>query len=146
MAAQYLFSKDVAVFVDLSNTNTPDWKLVTCTTSKTVDLSIGTIEKNNDCTGDYVGNLPSTISWSLGIEGDANLNPESPEEISYAELFTIAKNREIRNWKFENGDSSYIRFGRGFLSSYSESIATPEYMTFSATLTGDGELYDAIPS
>lgn len=146
MAADYLFSKDVSVWVDLSNTQSPDWRLVTCTTSKTVDLSIASIEKNNDCTGDFVGNLPSTVSWSMAIEGDANITPTAPEEISYAELFEIAKNREVRNWKFENGTSTYVRYGRGFLSSYSESIATPEYMTFSATLTGDGEIYDAIPS
>jgi hypothetical protein len=146
MAAEYLFSKDVAVFVDMSATETPDWKLVTCTTSKTVDLAIGSIEKNNDCTGNYVGNLPSTISWSFAIEGDANMNPTDPEEISYAELFIIAKNREIRNWKLEKADNSYVRYGRAFLSSYSESISTPEYMTFSASLTGDGEIYDSIPS
>lgn len=146
MAAEYLFSKDVAVYVDMSDTVTPDWKLVTCTTSKTVDLAIGSIERNNDCTGDYVGNQPSTVSWSFAIEGDANLNPTAPEEISYAELFSIARNREVRDWKLENGDSSYVRYGEAFLSSYSESIATPEYMTFSATLTGNGEIFDAIPS
>lgn len=146
MAAEYLFSKDVAVYVDMSETETPDWKLVTCTTSKTVDLAIASIEKNNDCTGNYVGQLPSTVSWSFAIEGDANLNPTAPEEISYAELFAIASLREIRNWKLENGDSTYVRYGEGFLSSYSESIATPEYMTFSATLTGNGQLYDSIPS
>lgn len=146
MAAEYLFSKDVAVFVDMSDTGTPDWKLVTCTTSKTVDLAIASIEKNNDCSGDYVGQLPSTVSWSFAIEGDANINPTAPEEISYAELFTIATQREMRNWKLEKADDSYVRYGRGFLSSYSESIATPEYMTFSATLTGDGQIYDSIPS
>lgn len=146
MAAEYLFSKDVAVFVNMSDTETPDWKLVTCTTSKTVDLAIASIEKNNDCSGDFVGQLPSTVSWSFAIEGDANINPTDPEEISYAELFTIAKSRELRFWKLEKADDSYVRYGRGFLSSYSESIATPEYMTFSATLTGDGEIFDAIPS
>ena len=146
MAAEYLFSKDVAVFVDMSDTQIPDWRLVTCTTSKTVDLAIASIEKNNDCSGDFVGQLPSTVSWSFAIEGDANINPTAPEEISYAELFTIATQRELRNWKLEKADDSYVRYGRGFLSSYSESIATPEYMTFSATLTGDGQIYDAIPS
>lgn len=145
MAAEYLFSKDVGVFFDMSATDTPDWKLVTCTTSKTVDMAIGTIEKNNDCTGDFVGNLPSTISWSFAIDGDANINP-AVGEISYAELFEIAKSRAIKKIKLENGDSSYIRYGLAFISSYSESIATPEYMTFSATLTGDGELFDSIPS
>lgn len=146
MAESYLFSKDVGVYVDMSDTETPDWRLVTCTTSKTVDLAIASIEKNNDCTGNFVGSQPSTVSWSFAIEGDANVTPTDPVEISYAELFSIAVNREVRNWKLENGDSSYVRYGEAFLSSYSESIATPEYMTFSATLTGNGQLYDAIPS
>lgn len=145
MAAEYLFSKDVGVYVDMSDTLTPDWKFVTCTTSKSLDLAIASIEKNNDCTGDFVGNLPSTVSWTMAIEGDANMTP-SAGEISAAELFTIATSREIRGWKFENGTSTYIRYGQAFLSSYSESIATPEYMTFSGSLTGDGQIYDAIPS
>ena len=146
MAESYLFSKDVAVFVNMSDTAVADWKLVTCTTSKTVDMAIGSIEKNNDCTGNFVGQLPSTVSWSFAIEGDANMTPTAPEEISYAELFTVAKSRTLRYWKLEKADNSYIRYGLAFLSSYSESIATPEYMTFSATLTGDGEIYDSIPS
>lgn len=145
MAAEYQFSKDVGVYVDMSETGTPDWKYVTCTTSKSLDLAIASIEKNNDCTGDFTGQLPSTISWTMAVEGDANFNPEA-EEISAAELFNIATSKEIRGWKFENGTSSYIRYGRAFLSSYSEAISTPDYMTFSGTLTGDGEIYDSIPS
>ena len=145
MAAEYLYSKDVGVYVDMSDTSVPDWKYVTCTTSKSLDLSVASIEKNNDCTGDFTGQLPSNISWTMAIDGDANFNPES-EEISAAELFTVAKSRAIRNWKFESGDSSYVRYGRAFLSSYSESLSTPEYMSFSASLTGDGEIFDAIPS
>jgi hypothetical protein len=145
MAAEYLFSKDVGVYVDMSDNDTPDWKLVTCTTSKSLDIAIASIEKNNDCTGNYVGQLPSTISWSLPIEGDANVNP-SAGEISAEELFVIATSRELRDWKLENGDSSYIRYGNGFISSYNEGISTPEYLTFSATITGNGEILNNIPS
>lgn len=145
MAESYLFSKDVGVYVDMSATATPDWKFVTCTTSKSLDLAIASIEKNNDCTGDYVGNLPSTISWTMAIEGDANMTPAAGE-VSAADLFTIATSRDIKGWKFVNGTSTYIRYGQAFLSSYSESIATPEYMTFSGTLTGDGQIYDSVPS
>ncbi len=145
MAAEYLFSKDVGVYANMGTEETPDWKFVTCTTSKTLDLAIETIERNNDCTGDFVANLPSTVSWSMAIEGDANMNPEA-SEISAAELFQIASDREVRFWKFESGDSSYIRYGKAFISSYSEPNTTPEYLTFSATLTGDGEIFDSIPS
>ena len=145
MAASYLFSKDVGVYVDTSLTDTPDWKFVTCTTNKSLDLAIASIEKNNDCTGDFSGQLPSTVSWTMAIEGDANMTPDAGE-VSAADLFTIAKSRAIKKWKFENGDSSYVRYGLAFLSGYSEAIATPEYLTFSGTLTGDGEIFDAIPS
>lgn len=146
MAETPLFSKDIAVFVNMSDTETPDWRLVTCTKSKTVDLAIGSIERNNDCSGDFVGNLPSTVSWSFAVEGDANLTPTDPIEISHEELFEMAKNREVRYWKLETGDSSYVRYGQAFLSSYSESITTPEYVSWSASLTGNGEVYSSIPS
>lgn len=145
MAAEYLFSKDVGVYVNMGTEGAPDWKLVTCTTSKGLDLAIETIEKNNDCTGDFVSNLPSTVSWSIPIEGDANRNPDAGE-ISADELFTIASTREMRFWKLESGDSTYIRYGKAFISAYSEVLTTPEYLTFSATLTGDVEIFDSIPS
>lgn len=145
MAASYIFGKLIGVYVDMSDTATPDFKLVTCTTQKSFDLSVDTVDLNNDCTGVFSGALPTTASWTMGVEGDANFNPEL-SEISAEELFTIAKEREIRNWKFENADSSYVRFGQAFLTGYSESATSTEYLTFSATLNGVGEIYSSIPS
>ena len=145
MAENYLFSKTVGVFVDMSDSESPNWELVTCTTSKSLEISVDGVDLNNDCTGDFSGALPSTVSWSMSIEGDADIDP-SNGAISAAALFGIATNREIRNWKLESQDGNYIRYGRGFLSSYSESLTTPEYLSFSATLNGVGELFDAIPS
>lgn len=145
MAASYIFGKLIGVYVDMSDTDTPDYKLVTCTTQKSFDLSVDTVDLNNDCTGDFSGALPTTVSWTMGIEGDANFNPEL-NEISAAELFAIAKGREIRDWKFENAESTYVRYGRAFLTGYSESATSTEYLTFSATLNGVGEIFDAVPS
>lgn len=143
--AEYLFSKDVGIYLDVSLTTTPDWKLVTCTTSKALDIAVASIEKNNDCTGNFVDQLPSTVSWSMPIEGDANVNPAAGE-VSAAELFDVAVSRAIKKWKFENGDSSYVRYGEGFLSAYNETLSTPDYLTFSATITGSGDILSAEPT
>lgn len=145
MAETYQFSKDVAVYVDMSNTTTRDWRLVTCTSSKSLDISIDSVDMNNDCTGDFGNSMPSTVTWSFGIEGDANKTPAAGE-ISADDLFDIATNREKRDWRFESGDGSYIRYGEGFLSGYSESLNTPEYLSFTATLNGTGQLYRSVPT
>jgi len=49
--ANELFSKDIGVYVDVSATATPTWKLAVCTTSKSLSVSVGAVTINNDCTG-----------------------------------------------------------------------------------------------
>ena len=46
--ANELFSKDIGVYIDISATSTPSWKLAVCTSSKSLSISVGSTEINND--------------------------------------------------------------------------------------------------
>jgi len=143
--ANELFSKDIGVYIDISATSTPSWKLAVCTSSKSLSISVGSTEINNDCTGDFVRNLPSTASWTMSFEGDVNTNP-GVNEVSAEDIFGYTIARATRKFKFESLDASYIRYGEGFISQFDETATAPEYQTYSVTITGSGPIDDAIPS
>jgi hypothetical protein len=143
--ANELFSKDIGVYIDISATSTPSWKLAVCTSSKSLSISVGSTEINNDCTGDFVRNLPSTASWTMSFEGDVNTNP-GLNEVSAEDIFGYTIARATRKFKFESLDASYIRYGEGFISQFDETATAPEYQTYSVTITGSGPIDDAVTS
>jgi hypothetical protein len=143
--AYELFSKNIGVYIDSSLTSTPSWKLAVCTSSKSLSISVGATEINNDCTGDFVQNLPSTASWTMSFEGDVNTNPGA-SEISAEGIFDIVVARTTKKFKFQSLDNSYIRYGQGFISQFDETATAPEYQTYSVTITGSGPIDDAIPT
>ena len=143
--ANELFSKDIGVYIDSSATSTPNWKLAVCTSSKSLSISVGATEINNDCTGDFVQNLPSTASWTMSFEGDVNTAPGG-SEISAEGIFDIVIARTTKKFKFQSLDNSYIRYGQGFISQFDETATAPEYQTYSVTITGSGPIDDAIPT
>ena len=145
MAEKYLFSKDIGVFIDISATSTPNWKLAVCTSSKSLSISVGATEINNDCTGNFVQNLASTASWTMSFEGDVNTTPGAGE-ISAEGIFDIVVARTPKKFKFQSLDNSYIRYGEGFISQFDETATAPEYQTYSVTITGSGPIDDAIPT
>jgi hypothetical protein len=143
--ANELFSKDIGVYIDISATSTPSWKLAVCTSSKSLSISVGSTEINNDCTGDFVRNLPSTASWTMSFEGDVNTNPGG-SEVSAEDIFGYTIARSTRKFKFQSLDSSYIRYGEGFISQFDETATAPEYQTYSVSITGSGPIDDALPT
>ena len=143
--AYELFSKNIGVYIDSSLTSTPSWKLAVCTSSKSLSISVGATEINNDCTGDFVQNLPSTASWTMSFEGDVNTSPGA-SEISAEGIFDIVIARTTKKFKFQSLDNSYIRYGQGFISQFDETATAPEYQTYSVTITGSGPIDDAIPT
>lgn len=143
--ANELFSKDIGVYVDTSATSTPSWKLAVCTSSKSLSISVGATEINNDCTGDFVRNLPSTASWTMSFEGDVNTDPGA-SEVSASDIFGYTIDRAEKKFKFESLDETYVRYGEGFISQFDETATAPEYQTFSVTITGSGPISDVEPT
>lgn len=146
MAEKYLFSKDIGVYVNTAADGAPVvWKLAVCTSSKSLSISVGATEINNDCTGSFVTNLPSTTSWTMSFEGDVNMTPTATE-VSAGHLFDLVVSRSVKKFKFESADDSYIRYGEGFISQFDETATAPEYQTFSVSITGSGPIADTIPA
>ena len=143
--ANELFSKDIGVYVDVSATATPTWKLAVCTSSKSLSVSVGSVTINNDCTGNAETQLPSTYNWQMSFEGDVNTNP-GINEVSAEDILGYTLTRAVRKFKFQSLDSTYVRYGLGYISQFDETASAPEYQTFSVTVSGSGVLLLAVPT
>lgn len=137
--ANEIYSKEVALEVDMGFPAAADWKLVVCTISKTLDKTMGTTTLNNDCNPDFIRELPTDGSWTMSIEGNINNSP-SVNQISSNELNEMQDDKDIKPWRLRNGDDSYYRQGLAFLNSANETGSVGEYLTFSIGLTGTAPL------
>jgi hypothetical protein len=81
----------------------------------------------------------------MSFEGDVNTNPGAGE-ISAEDIFGYAINRDVKKFKFESLDSSYIRYGEGFISQFDESASAPEYQTYSVSISASGPLSASEPT
>ena len=137
--ANELESKSVSVELNMGTSAAPDWKLLVCVISKSLSQSLASVTINNDCTGDFVRNLPTDISWQFSFDGHINQDPTS-DEVGANEILEIQKAKEIKEWRFRKLDGSYYRKGPGFISQCDESGSAGEFMTYSCTITGSDEL------
>lgn len=133
--ANEVYSKEVAVEVDMGYPSAADWKLAVCTTSKSLSDTTNTVTVNSDCEGTFVRQLPTDEQWTMSFEGYVNSNP-GVDELSSNELIAVKKSRAVRPFRFRNGDDSYYREGIGFISQLDETGSVGEYLTFSITVTG----------
>ena len=134
-----LYSKEVAVEVDMGVAPAEDWKLLVCVISKSLSQSLASVTINNDCTGDFVRNLPTDISWQFSFDGHINQDPTA-DEVGANEVLELQKTKQVKPWRFRSLDGSYYRKGPGFISQCDESGSAGEYMTYSCTITGSDEL------
>lgn len=138
--------KGHAVGLYYSATNDPyDWQLVACLTDKSFNGTTDTIEVNSDCEAGNTRLLPGNKSWTFEITGYINTSP-GPGQVSNETLFDLWNNTSDVNFAvgyFKMTDNAgYTRIGPGFVSSFSESGTSNEFMTFTATISNSGAISD----
>lgn len=134
-----IYSKDVAVEIDMGYPDAADWKLAVCITSKSLSKTTNTTTINTDCEPNFVRQLPTDSQWSASFEGLVNSQP-TVDEISADELNVIQDNREVRPIRFRELAGDYYREGLGFISQLDENGSAGEYINFSISITGTAPL------
>lgn len=127
-----------------SPTNSPyDWSLVACLTDKSFNGTTDTIEINSDCEAGVTRLLPGNKSWTFEMTGYINFAP-SVDQVSSETLFDLWNNTSDSDFEvgyFKMTDNAgYTRIGPGFVSSFSESGTSDDFMTFSATISNSGAI------
>ena len=130
-----IYSKEVSVELDMGYPGAADWKLVICTISKNLDKTTNSATLNNDCTPDFVRELPTDNAWTMSVEGNISTAP-TVDEVSADELNVIQDAKLIKPWRLRSVDDSYYREGMAWINSLSEAGSAGEYMTYSLGLTG----------
>lgn len=133
--ANEIYSKEVALEVDMGYPANPNWKLAICTISKGFNKSVGTVTLNNDCSGDFVRELPTDASWNMSIEGNISSEP-TENELSSNELQVLQDEKAIKPFRLRSLDGSYYREGMAFINQLDETGTAGEYLTFSLGLRG----------
>ncbi len=112
-----------------------NYKKVVCTKSKAVNMNIGLVQDESDC-GVHTG--VGSNKFSFDVEGILNTTPNTPTEVSANEMAGYANNDTFVYVDISNG--GYVRKGGGYITNYIETLTTPGFVTFKATVTGDGTL------
>jgi hypothetical protein len=137
--ANEIYSKNVAVEVNIGYPDTADWKLVTCITSKGLSKTTNSTTINTDCEPDFVRQLPTDSQWSASFDGLVNSIPTA-DEISADGLHILQDARTVLPIRFRTEDDSYYREGLGFISQLDENGTAGEYFNFSISITGTAPL------
>lgn len=133
--ANEIYSKEVSLEVDMGYPAAADWKLVICTISKNLDKTTSGTTINNDCSPDFVRELPTDSSWSMSVEGNISKAP-TVNEVSADELGVFQDAKLIKPWRLRSLDDTYYRRGLGWINNLSEAGSAGDYLTFSLGITG----------
>lgn len=147
MANTHFDGKEVDLELDVSLTDTPDWKLVACLTESDLDTSRETIDANTKC-----GNatLAGTATITANFTGFAIKDPD----VTQVSMQTLADinfngNGSNKHWRYistEDAGATYYREFDGSLTSYNESTNNAEAVTFSGTLSVVGNVIIEAPT
>jgi hypothetical protein len=147
MANTVYDGKEIDLELDVSLTETPDWKLVACLTDSDLDTSRETIDANSKC-----GNatLAGTATITANFTGFAIKDPDITQvsQQALAEI-NFQGNGEVRHWRYINNEdagASYYREFNASLTAYNESHNNAESATFTGTLSVVGDVIIEVPT
>lgn len=137
-------SKNILLSVNLGTDDTPDWKLVACTTADGFSASTDTVAIATKCNGGYIDNQPGAKNWSFSASAYVEKDP-GPTFATQDELFELWADDVITDWKLESIDTdyAYLRKGKGYISDLSETSDEGDFLAFDITITGSGTVTNA---
>lgn len=140
---EYLGNK-INAELDISATDTPDWKLVACITDSDIDQTRETIDGGSKCGPNQ---LAGTVTSTANLTGFFIIDPTS-DQVSMNEMAAAFDSGESRHWRFidNEGGLIYYREFNGPLTSYNESTNQNEPVTFTAAVAINGDIIRILPT
>lgn len=134
-------SKDILLSVNVGTDILPEWKKVGCSTSDGFSGTTETVAIATKCNGGFVDNQPGDKSWSFDNTSYVDKD-NATDFVTHDELFEMWKNDEVNQWKLESidADYDYLRIGNGFITDLGDTSDQGDYLQFSITITGSGEI------
>lgn len=127
----------VNLYVDESQTDVPDWRMVACLTDTSFNGNGDTIDASSKC---GQAKLAGQSNDSVDFEGFFELTPTSAQ-VSYSALIEIYKAKTLRHWKISTADGvDYYREFDGVLNPYTESLPYNDAASFTGTIDISGDI------
>jgi len=133
----------VNLYLDMSQTAVPDWKMVACLTDYNFDGSGDVIDASSKC---GQAKLAGENEDSSDFTGFFELQP-SATQVSMNDLMAVYQSKESRHWKASTVDGvAYYREFNGPLTSYSESAPYNGACEFNGTISHNGSIITVPPA
>lgn len=133
----------INLYLDISTTTTPTWKMVACLTALTFNGAGNVIDAGSKCgQAKLAGENDDTVDF----EGNFEMAPTA-DQVSFTDLMNVYQSKESRHWKMSTADGvQYYREFNGPLTSYTEDLPYNEVATFSGTIGINGVVIDEAPT
>lgn len=126
-----------------------EWFPVGCLTSSPFSEDVemlGTTTRENE---GWKTSLPTNQSYSINLSGlmVQDDHDSGNQVLSYRELRSMKRNRQLVEWQRKTLDGYYIDSGKAYITNISDSDEADGFITFQATLQGYGkpeESYDRV--
>ena len=163
MAGTTILGQDLMVFVDVSTTDTPNYKSIAYATNHTLEVSMEQIDSTtkDNAGGYWSSSEPGMMSWSMSTENLMNAEGKNGEDFNG--LFDIMLKRKTvkvvfalqnntldydkkaeegfqvdeNGWK-PNPKNYYV--GEAYITSLNVTATNQEKASYTATFTGAGSL------
>lgn len=127
----------VGLYLDVSTTSTPSWKLVVCITQEKFNLAGDVIDASSKC---GQAKLVGQDNFSLDFTGYAETTL-SASAVSYEDMIAIRLSRISHHWKMATPDGvMYYREFNGPLTNYTEDTSYNKAAEFTGTISLVGDL------
>ena len=134
----YHLLKEAKVYYTLKKNDVffPVGCLTSSPMSETVDM-IGSTTRENE---GWKTSLPTNQSYSIELSGLMVKDDEDSgnEVLSYRELRTKKRNKELIEWKRTTLGGYYVDSGKAYITAISDSDEADGFITFNASLVGYG--------
>jgi len=116
---------------------------IVCLTNYNISMTIETVDAGSQCgPASFTGELSANIPFS----GFTLLDPVTGE-ISAPDIFEIAKNKTVFNWKIGPAvpvPGDMVKTGLGYFSAYNENYDEGKFGAFGGTITVSGDVVQSI--
>lgn len=133
--------REVWLYVNDGTDASPDWKAVACTTSKSFNGDTESIETTNDCDqGEFGSSAGGNRTWTFEASAQAlkEAGIES-NQVSHRFAGEAWKTAQNYQWRMSSIDDEFYVEGPGYVSSFSITGETADFVVFDITITGTGE-------
>lgn len=120
------------LYINDGTDQSPDWKLAVCSQEDNFSTTIGEIDTSSKCSPDDEDADPGKVSASITGTGFSEDSVDA-DQISYADLLQMARDRETVGFRYAKSDDSFIVAGKGFFTQFDLNSSDGEYSTYNYT-------------